>query len=83
MKIAPYVIAAILGGTYIAAVAVAIPHIPQPAPNDTMPQTILVGVGCGFDKRTIVWVGEEDDISPLFCDAIDVHEIPPVNHGFR
>jgi len=76
MKIAHYAIAAIIGGTYVAAVAIAAPHIPQRAPLDTMPDTILVGTGCGFDKRTIVWVGEEDDISPLFCDAIEAHDIP-------
>lgn len=76
MKIAHYAIAAMIGGTYVAAVAIAAPMIPQRVTPDTMPHTILVGVGCGFDKRTIVWVGEEDDISPLFCDAIDVHDIP-------
>lgn len=55
----------------IASLTVALAVRPAPQ-HDT---TILVGVGCGFDNRIIVWAGEEDDVWPAMCDRIERHAI--------
>jgi len=50
-----------------------IPRYITPAPS--YDDRVLVGVGCGHDRRIVVWAGEEDDIAPLFCDRIEAATI--------
>lgn len=41
---------------------------------ERMPAVVLVGVGCGPDKVTIVLDGEEDEF-PVTCEDIEAHGV--------
>lgn len=62
----------VLGALSIPGVAIIVDLLRDAPPAE---RTIFVGVGCGFDKRIIVWAGEEDDVWPAMCDTIERHAV--------